>query len=530
MSKRNRIILMVSIIAIVLVALSLYAYISAKRASPGAPVTLRQFFTFGTSAPIVSPTGITPTGSPTPVINTAPKEKSPIMQISTRPIAGAAALMFERTAQGAVVPAATAPALEWSRNLAQGDTGQDVKELQQFLNLDLKPAGGTSDISTVIAKSGPGSPGQETMTFGPATKQAVMNFQQEFAADILTPSGLTAGTGIVDEPTRAKIHALKGTIPAKESALAVRYVDRASGNIYQTFIDTIAEKQISSTTIPKIQEAFFGANNGVLLRFLAGDNSTITTFSGTLPAIVAGGDSALSLQGGFLEPGIKTLSLSPDGSRFFYLTNTEQSAFGTTAAIDGSKRNQLWTSAYTEWLPQWVNDRVIALTTKPSSTVPGYLYSFDTQTKNFTKVIGNIKGLTTLYSPNGKKILYSRTSTNGNGIILGLYDLDTKLSNDIGINTFPEKCIWTPDSITLYCAVPAAIPPGQYPDVWYQGAITFGDTFWKLDTKTSLFKQIADPASDADATIDGINLFLDQRETRLFFTNKNDSTLWAITL
>lgn len=55
----------------------------------------------------------------------------------------------------------------FKRNFSQGMVGEDVKELQKFLNAN----------NFIIAKNGFGSPGNETNTFGPATKSALIKFQ-----------------------------------------------------------------------------------------------------------------------------------------------------------------------------------------------------------------------------------------------------------------------------------------------------------------------------------------------------------------
>jgi DNA-directed RNA polymerase subunit beta' len=73
------------------------------------------------------------------------------------------------------------------------------RNLQKFLN---------KSSDTMVAASGAGSAGNETSTFGPATKAAVIKFQEKYAADILTPSGLSKGTGNWFAATRAKANAL----------------------------------------------------------------------------------------------------------------------------------------------------------------------------------------------------------------------------------------------------------------------------------------------------------------------------------
>lgn len=80
----------------------------------------------------------------------------------------------------------------FSRNLSQGMSGEDVRELQKYLN-------GKGFAVTV---SGAGSIGNETTYFGPATKAALIRFQTVHAAEL----GIVQGTGYFGPLTRLLVN------------------------------------------------------------------------------------------------------------------------------------------------------------------------------------------------------------------------------------------------------------------------------------------------------------------------------------
>lgn len=225
--------------------------------------------------------------------------------------------------------------------------------------------------------------------------------------------------------------------------------------------------------------------------------------------------------GAFLTPNILRGSVSPDGRQIFFLKPAAVGVTGVIANSDGSGQRNIFTSALSEWSPQWINATTIAMTTMASREADGYLYFLDTTNGNFKKILGPIRGLTTNTNPDGKMVLYSQ-STNS-GITTHLYMTDTGVVRQSDLATLPAKCVWQNTTVVV-CGIPRSIPNNQYPDAWYQGLVSFSDVIWSLDTTQSSTRMVMAPTQNLDV----IQLKMSPDKQYLYFINKIDETLWVL--
>lgn len=334
--------------------------------------------------------------------------------------------------------------------------------------------------------------------------------------EVSKPTDTTAEAGALVVPTTNKT--TKVELPKIDIVPALRFVARSNGHIYGQYLDTLAAAKISNTTIPTIYEAIF-ANEGqfIMYRYLDETTDKIQSFIGTL-----GG----STSGSFLPENIQSVSAAPSGSQFFYLIPIGNDIAGYVGSFTDTNKTQIFTSAFTEWIPQWAQANTIFMTTKPSYLFSGSMYALNKLTGGFTKVFGGVYGLTTLASTTSNLVLYSSAS-NG-GPTLGLYNLTSHSFTPLGVNTLSEKCVWSGNGVDIYCAVPNEIPSGQYPDSWYQGLVSFNDSIVKINT-VSLSSNTVFNTAEINA-IDATNLTLSPDEKTLFMINKKDSTLWSLDL
>lgn len=367
----------------------------------------------------------------------------------------------------------------------------------------------------------------ETGEFPPTPAEGEEEYANSPTYATLTQISSTPVAGGISYLKDKEIVQEDGTIK-KEKIIAVRYAEKSRGFIYEKSFDNMAiERRISTTTIPHIEDALFlDEGNTVILRYLGSNLQTIQTFVGSVPKVIPGGDSASTLRGYFLAENIRELVTSSDGTKFFHLMPSNDGVIGILTTLATNKKSQFFESTFSDWLISLSKDGGYAFfNTKPSSTVPGFLYRVTVPQNKLVKMVGGINGLTSLPSPSGGKILYADST-----LALSSFAAQTQKTVSMGIKTMPEKCIWKKDGVTAYCFVPNSIPNVAYPDSWYDGSISFSDSLWQINTDTGATTFLENVSSGTKGIFDATKIFMSPDETTIFFTNKKDYTLWSYKL
>lgn len=304
--------------------------------------------------------------------------------------------------------------------------------------------------------------------------------------------------------------------PALRGDVEVRYVDRASGNVYAYRAYERTLTRLSNKTIPGIQEAsWLPSGETAVVRFLSTDTTTNTEAVDTyvLPVGKEGGfllEKNLSQVLGISKTGLFTLKTSSFGST------------GTLATVEGEVTSTIFTSPLSSLLIFSTSKGYVAQT-KASSNLDGYAFSI-LPSGTFSRILGPFRGLTILPNPDGSQVLYSY-QLNG-APRLGLYVKATGESILLPLATLSDKCVWSSDSASVYCGVPTDAK-GNLPDDWYQGARFFTDRIWKVDLKDRVATLLLDPTRESEVSLDIVSPALDSNSDILFFKNKKDGSLWA---
>ncbi|MDP6387993.1 MAG: hypothetical protein QGG63_01825 [Candidatus Pacebacteria bacterium] len=316
-------------------------------------------------------------------------------------------------------------------------------------------------------------------------------------------------------------------VESEDGKTLIRFIVRENGHIFETTADSTTQNRISNTTILRIFDTnWLSGGDAFIARFLNEESSEIESFYAEIRQSETGGEGALD--GVFLTKNIKELALS-DKDKIFYLTPSGDGAVGIISDPDGDKKVQIFDSPLSEWNVGWPSGNKIALTTKASSDILGYLYFLDSKTEKIQKILSGVRGLTTLVNKDGTKVLF--TQNEGKQLLLSTLDIEENSITDLSIWALSEKCVWSNiDGNIIYCGVPNIIPEGEDLDLWYQGLTTFSDSVWIIDIETQTADILANPIDIAGREIDLIKPVLSPNEDYLIFINKKDSTLWGLRL
>lgn len=176
--------------------------------------------------------------------------------------------------------------MTFARSLKQGSTGDDVKALQQFLNAN----------GFVIAKSGTGSKGKESTSFGAATKKMLQAFQKAHA--LATDGQLTGKTLTFLQSLLPKVTCpVKAGAPTAKTSSAPKPLFTRLLKQGSTGADVKALQQFLNVNGFLIAKSGSGSKGNESMNFVAATKKALQAFQDahTLPASGQLDDATLKL-------------------------------------------------------------------------------------------------------------------------------------------------------------------------------------------------------------------------------------------
>lgn len=307
----------------------------------------------------------------------------------------------------------------------------------------------------------------------------------------------------------------------------LRYVDRATGHVSEVKLSTMERSKILNITRPKIYEALWRKDGtGFVERTLDADENIVnTSVSLVLSTTTSSTTEPYIIRSTLLKGEVGEIKLGFDGGLIYNLTD---SGVVATSNFIGEKPKTLFTLPFTSWRITPVSTTTALLTTKPSVISQGYSYLTNLNTGKLTKILGPLSGLSAKVKSDSSRVIYSYLDNNK--LELKAKDLKNGVVTDILPRTLADKCVWSKKvGAVLYCGAPKSLPQGL-PDSWYQGEVSFADSFWRFNTETNTAEELYVPQGDSEGTIDVHSLEVSPDEDYLVFINKSDLSLWVLKL
>lgn len=323
--------------------------------------------------------------------------------------------------------------------------------------------------------------------------------------------------------------------PEEITETVFRYIERATGHLYETTGRTLEQTRLSNVTIPKISEAIFDkSGEKVVLRYLNIDDQTIETF---LAKLVMSDENASStpneksegeLVGSYLDVNIS--SMDSDGSDIVYIKSSTTGSGTYVSDFNNEKVQLIYESPLRNLLTQRPNASLITLTSKADSRLSGFLAFINSSTGSSRVILDKIDGLTTLTNPSGETVLLSQSTDAG--LKTYIFDVDSNTFSELSSQILPEKCVWSnTESNVVYCALDSRFNiDSDYPEFWYQGLSSFEDSLWKINIENDQLTFLTDLRKDSGKSFDVVKPDLSPSDEYLIFINKNDLTLWSYDL
>ncbi|MDP3769428.1 MAG: hypothetical protein U1A25_02580 [Candidatus Sungbacteria bacterium] len=290
------------------------------------------------------------------------------------------------------------------------------------------------------------------------------------------------------------------------------FYKKDGGTQYAADFTGTLEKR-SNTTIIGITETLWSPTKDRAIVFYL-DGETLKSF------LHIGTSTVISL-----PRDIKSASWSPDGKEFAYLITNENGLSLMIADSSAKNSKEVLKTPILDAQIQWITSSVIAFQTAPSGYANGFVFLYSRSNGSFQKIIGPLYGLTTLWSPDGSRVLVGFTTGSGKQLKLSLYASSGKEEEILSNITLPEKCVWQ-GSVEFYCAVPHQIPSSAVmPDEYLRSEFLTQDYILSYNTQTHDFKKVLEGGS-----MDMMNLGVTKNNDYLIFVNKTDGILWRLKL
>lgn len=309
----------------------------------------------------------------------------------------------------------------------------------------------------------------------------------------------------------------------RPTTTVARFMLQNNGHAFDLVVDSpgAIPKAISNTTIPGIAKVLWAPGaRAALVQYL--DGTEVKTASFALPPAAATTTSPVRVQ--FLPAGIRSVAVSPDGTRAAYLLAGNSGAEGYVADINGGSARRVFSLPLQQMSISWPTDTRLLAVSAPATGAGGIAFSIDASTGTQAPLLF-ADGLTAIANRTFGTMIYQ---TAGAAKTTYAYNTETERSRPLSFTPLPEQCVW--GRALFYCPVALQYTEPNYVDLFNLGLSSIKSGIAAYNTTTGQTALIAAPGEDGGEEAEIAEIALSPDESYILYIRKGDRSLWGVRL
>lgn len=296
------------------------------------------------------------------------------------------------------------------------------------------------------------------------------------------------------------------------------YVEAGTGHIYSIDLQTGEERRVSGTTIPQAIKAKISPDGQHFAISSASNTKGKPLFVGTLNPTTDSLDEKLN-------ENVSDFTFG-DNNELMFSTNGTSGLEAYSYDIVKDIKKSIFSLPFHEAVIQWGNTATSTHYTYPKTSylLEGFLFEIKNGKMNRLPFAGY--GFSALV--NDDMILYNAITKQKPTTFV--YLKGTNETKPLKTVLITEKCTLPQKGFIFFCAHEPIDTPYEFPDEWYRGSLSFKDSIWILFADQFISGELINTFTESGREIDGINLTKEMENGAMYFTNKNDNTLWMYEL